>query len=331
MDEDTARWLASHTSDGRSWDRDDLVRLKGSHRIDVVLPARDEEATVGSIVGLIRRELVERVGLVDEVVVVDSGSRDATAVVAAAAGARVVRQDSVLTRMGDVPGKGEALWKALFATGGDLVVFVDADLRDFDPQFVVGLLGPLLTDPQVGFVKALYDRSLSTGERVLPAGGGRVTEMLARPLLGLHWPQLAGFVQPLAGEYAARRSVLEQVPFASGYGVEIGLLIDLVELGGLRSMAQVDLGARVHRNQDDSALGRMAAQVLHTVTRRLEAHGRAVFTHRPGSVLTQFGRVDGSYRALVTDVPVTERPPMLTVPEYLRLRQAAVTPVVRVA
>lgn len=316
MDEDTERWLVSHASDGRSWDRAALARLKGSQRIDVVLPARDEEATVGSIVDLVRRELVEAVGLVDEVVVVDSGSTDATADVAAAAGARVVRQDSVLTRLGDVPGKGEALWKALFATGGDIVVFVDADLREFDPQFVVGLLGPLLTDPAVGFVKALYDRSLSTGERVLPAGGGRVTEMLARPLLGLHWPQLAGFVQPLAGEYAARRSVLEQVPFASGYGVEIGLLIDLVELGGLRSMAQVDLGARLHRNQDDFALGRMAAQIVHTVLLRLETHNRAVLTGRPGSTLTQFRRVGGHYQPYSTEVSVTERPPMSSVPEY---------------
>lgn len=318
MDEHLQHWLTSRTSDGRSWDRTVLARAKGPLRVDVVLPARDEEATVGSIVERIRRELVEQVPLVDEIVVVDSGSSDATAAVASAAGARVVRQDSVLPSLGNVPGKGEALWKSLFATTADVLVFVDADLRDFDPQFVVGLLGPLLTDPGVDFVKGLYDRPLSTVDQVLPAGGGRVTELVARPLLGLHWPELAGFVQPLAGEYAARRRVLEQVPFVSGYGVEIGLLVDLLELVGLDAMAQVDLGARQHRNQDDFALGRMAAQIVHTVLLRLETHNRAVLTDRPGSTLTQFRRVGGTYQPYCTEVSVTERPPMTTVPEYQR-------------
>jgi glucosyl-3-phosphoglycerate synthase len=284
--------------------------------VDVVLPARNEADTVGAIVRTIRRELVEEVPLVDEVVVIDSGSVDATAAEAAAAGARVVSQRDVLPSFGDVPGKGEALWKALYATHGDVVVFVDADLREFDAQFVVGLLGPLLTDPGVGFVKAVYDRPLSLTDRVLPSGGGRVTELVARPLLNLHWPLLAGFVQPLAGEYAARRELLEQVPFASGYGVEIGLLIDLLELAGLDAMAQVDLGRRVHRNQDDAALGRMAAQVLHTVIQRLQAHDRAVFTGPPSPVLTQFQRVDDRYDPLVSDVSVTDRPPMGGLAEY---------------
>jgi glucosyl-3-phosphoglycerate synthase len=316
VDEHVQRWLAGRTSDGRRWDRAELVGAKGLLRVDVVLPARDEEATVGPIVERIRRELVTEVPLVDDVVVIDSGSVDATAAVAAAAGARVVRQDRVLPRLGDVPGKGEALWKSLFATTGDVLVFVDADLRDFDPQFVVGLLGPLLTDPGVDFVKGLYDRPVSTLDHVLPAGGGRVTELVARPLLGLHWPDLAGFVQPLAGEYAARRRVLEQMPFVSGYGVEIGLLIDLLELVGLDAMAQVDLGARLHRNQDDFALGRMAAQIVHTVLLRLETHNRAVLTGRPGSTLTQFRRVGGHYQPYSTEVSVTERPPMSSVPEY---------------
>jgi len=228
----------------------------------------------------------------------------------------VVSQRDVLPAHGDVPGKGEALWKALYATHGDVLVFVDADLREFDAQFVVGLLGPLLTDPAVGFVKGVYDRPLSMTDRVLPAGGGRVTELVARPLLNVHWPLLAGFVQPLAGEYAARRQLLEQVPFASGYGVEIGLLIDLLELAGLDAMAQVDLGRRVHRNQDDAALGRMAAQVLLTVLRRLQAHDRAVFTGLPSTLITQFERVEGRYDAQVSDVSVSDRPPMRDLAEY---------------
>jgi glucosyl-3-phosphoglycerate synthase len=311
-------WLAQRTSLGSSWDRHDLLRARGGSRVDVVLPARDEADTVGAIVRAIRRELVEDVPLVSEVVVVDSGSVDDTAAVAVGAGARVVRQSSVLPELGDVPGKGEALWKALFATHGDVLVFVDADLREFDPQFVVGLLGPLLTDPAVGFVKAVYDRPLSTTDRVLPAGGGRVTELVARPLLNVHWPLLAGFVQPLAGEYAARRALLEQVPFASGYGVEIGLLIDLLELAGLGAMAQVDLGRRVHRNQDDAALGRMATQVLLTVLARLETHDRAVLPSAPGHVLTQFERVGQHYQPQETDVAVTDRPPMGSLPAYQR-------------
>lgn len=318
MDTRAKQWLLTHTSDGRSWDRRQVAAAKGALRVDVVLPARNEAATVGAIVEGIRRELVVDVGLVDDVVVVDSGSVDETARVAAAAGARVVRQDAVLPGTGDVPGKGEALWKSLFATRGDVLVFVDADLREFDPQFVVGLLGPLVTDPGVGLVKAIYDRPLATTDGVLPAGGGRVTELVARPLLGLHWPELAGFVQPLAGEYAARRDLLEQVPFASGYGVEIGLLIDLFELAGLDAMAQVDLGRRVHRNQDDEALGRMGAQVMLTVLDRLETHGKAVLSKEPGRAVTQFRRVDGQYAASTHDVSVTDRPPMATVPEYRR-------------
>lgn len=316
MRADVSDWLSRRTSDGVDWDPADLVRAKGSTRVDVVLPARDEQATVGPIVEAIRRAFVEAVPLVDDLVVVDSGSTDDTARVAAEAGARVVRQGELLPRWGDVPGKGEALWKSLFATTGDVVVFVDADLREFDPRFVSGLLGPLLSDPAVSFVKGFYDRPISTVDRVLPAGGGRVTELVARPLLGAHWPQLSGFVQPLAGEYAARRSVLERVPFVSGYGVEIGLLVDLLELVGLDAMAQVDLGARVHRNSDDVALGRMAAQIIQTVIARLEEHDRAVFTERPATELLQFRRVDGRYSTRVSDIGVTERPPMVSVPEY---------------
>jgi glucosyl-3-phosphoglycerate synthase len=321
MDSRAQQWLSARTSQGTQWRREDLVAAKGPLTIGVVLPARDEAATVGPIVERIRAELVEDLPLVDEVVVVDSGSVDRTAEAAAQAGARVVVQASVLPRLGDVPGKGEALWKSLYVTHCDVLVFVDADLRDFDAQFVVALLGPIITDPQVGFVKAIYDRPLSTTDKVLPAGGGRVTELVARPLLNLHWPELSGFIQPLAGEYAARRRLLEQIAFVSGYGVEIGMLIDLLEVAGLRAMAQVDLGRRVHRNQDDDALGRMAAQVLLTVLSRLHARGRAVFTQPPGSALTQYHRVGGLFTPTTWDVGVTERPPMVTVPEYAqRLR-----------
>lgn len=323
MDIRAQSWFRSHTSSGAAYDRRALAMAKLGTTVSVVLPARNEEATVGAIVERLRAELVRDVQLVDEIVVVDSGSVDGTARAAAAAGARVVRQSDVLPHLGDVPGKGEALWKSQFATTGDLLVFVDADLREFDPQFVVALLGPMIHDTSVGFVKAVYDRPLTTTEGVSAAGGGRVTELVARPLLDLHWPELAGFVQPLAGEYAARRTLLEQLPFCSGYGVEIGLLVDVVELAGLEAMAQVDLGRRLHRNQGDDALGRMAAQVQLTVESRLQSHGKVIFTEPPRSTLTQFMRVDGRYEPVSSQVAVSERPPMLTLAEY-RARLAPV-------
>lgn len=309
-------WFDRRTSGSAQWSRRELACLKGTDRVSVVLPARDEAHTVGAIVSTLRRELVEAVPLVDEVVVIDSGSVDATASEALRAGARVVCQEQALPRWGNVPGKGEALWKALLVTHGDIIVFVDADLRDFDEQFVVGLLGPLLTDPGVGFVKAFYDRPLHDGQKVLPAGGGRVTELVARPLMNLHWPSLAGFVQPLAGEYAARRGLLEQIPFVSGYGVEISMLIDIVEEYGLEVMAQVDLGQRRHRNSSDAALGRMAAQVQLAVLSRLHRHGRALLTGEPDMRLTQFRREGAGFVPHTHDVGVTERPPMIEVPEY---------------
>jgi glucosyl-3-phosphoglycerate synthase len=288
-----------------------LLDRKGEHRISVVLPALDEERTVGAIVTRIRRDLVERCPLVDEVVVMDSGSRDHTIEVATAAGATVVRREDVLPDIPPRAGKGEVLWRSLAATTGDVVVFVDSDLRDFTSTFVTGLLGPLLTDDTVQFVKATYDRPLQTDDGVVPAGGGRVTEIVARPLLALHWPELSGFVQPLSGEYAGRRALLEQLPFASGYGVEMGLLIDTFDRVGLDAMAQVDLSRRKHRNSDLHKLGQMAIEILQVTERRL---GREV---RQPLELTQFARSGADYRVLDTDMTTDERPPMRTVAGYL--------------
>ncbi|MEJ7756590.1 MAG: glucosyl-3-phosphoglycerate synthase [Nocardioidaceae bacterium] len=196
---EVARWFARRTSVSDQWCRKRLVEAKGRTRVSVVLPARNEAPTVGAIVTALRRELMEDLPLIDELVVIDSQSTDATAEVAARAGARVVSQGDALPRMGDVPGKGEALWKSLLVTDGDIVAFIDADLRRFDAQFAVALLGPLLSNRDVGFVKAFYDRPLAAGTTLMPAGGGRVTELVARPLLNEHWPVLAGIIQPLAG------------------------------------------------------------------------------------------------------------------------------------
>jgi glucosyl-3-phosphoglycerate synthase len=227
--------------------------------------------------------------------------------VASAAGARVVHRDDVLPELGSRPGKGEVLWKALHATSGDLVVYLDADLEEFGPHYVTGLLGPLLHDDAVQLVKAFYDRPLLD---VSPVGGGRVTELTARPLLNLHFPELAGVVQPLAGEYAARRSLLERLPFAAGYGVEIGLLIDAGRLCGLDALAQVDLGERRHGHQNTAALGRMATTILHTVTSRVFP---AADVHPE---LTQFHRVDGVVQPFDTPILTADRPPMATLPQY---------------
>ncbi len=234
--------------------------------MSVCLPARNEAATVGQIVTAIRTELVDRVPLVDELVVIDDHSTDATADVAAAAGATVVDARTVLPGHGAGHGKGEALWKSLHVSTGDLVVWCDADIQGFDTRFVTGLLGPLLTDPSVEFTKGFYERTERDG-----IGGGRVTELTARPLLELFFPELTPVVQPLSGEYAGRRSVLEQLPFTVGYGVDLALLIDVARLVGTAAIAQVDLGQRVHRHQTLSQLGPQARAVMQAALARTGA------------------------------------------------------------
>ncbi|MEV0256137.1 glucosyl-3-phosphoglycerate synthase [Streptomyces sp. NPDC050732] len=314
MLEEVERWLSRRSWSVADRPQDRLADAKraGGASVSVVLPALDEEGTVGEIVAEIRRELMEKVPLVDELVVVDSGSTDRTAEVAAAAGAKVVRRDEILPRVPAVPGKGEVLWRSLLVTSGDIVAFVDADLREFSADFVSGIVGPLLTDPDVAFVKAMYDRPLGTA-----AGqGGRVTELMARPLLNMHWPQLAGFVQPLGGEYAARRSLLERLPFPVGYGVELGLLVDALHTVGLDALAQVDVGVRKHRHQDGQALGRMAAAIYRTAQLRL-ARGHLV---RPE--LTQFERGEHGFVPRTYAVDTEERPPMSGIAEYAHRRVA---------
>jgi len=312
-------WAAYRTGNATQWTPGQLARAKKGIRVSVVIPARNEEATVGAIVATIRRHLAENVPLVDEIVVVDSRSTDSTALVARAAGARVVHQDDVTRGLPRMEGKGDALWAGLAASTGDVVAFVDGDLRDFSPHFVTGLLGPLLTDPSVEFVKGFYHRPLVGNAGIETDGGGRVTEIAARPLINLFWPDLAGVVQPLAGEYAGRRRTLKRIPFVSGYGVEIAMLIDLLDLVGLDALAQVDLGERFHRHQGTEALGRMSAQIMVTAWSRLYRRGLVASALPPSTLLTQFRR--GGADALphldreivLTDVGVAERPPLNTV------------------
>jgi glucosyl-3-phosphoglycerate synthase len=301
-------WFAAHTSSIDDWSVEQLRAAKGACRVCVVLPALDEEATVGDIVASIRADLATGHGdLVDDIVVVDSGSIDDTAAVAATSGARVVGLTDVLPQLPPRRGKGEAMWRGVAATDADLVVFVDADLRSFDSRFVVALLGPLLTDPATHFVKAAYDRP-PTDPAAPSNGGGRVTELMARPLISAFWPELSGVLQPLAGEYAARRELLVTLPFRCGYGVDLGLLLDSYRAVVLDCIAQVDLHRRWHRHSDLPSLGRMAAEVMHTALDRLTSEGRLPADLDPATQLLQPDRIEGGVRTRSYDIDTAERP-----------------------
>jgi len=305
-------WFTRRTWQTPEWTVPDLVAAKGGRRVSVVLPALDEQATVGAIVAAIVPLTRGPAPLVDELVVMDSGSTDRTCEFAAAAGARVVLRTDVLAHVEPVPGKGEVLWRALAATTGDVIVYIDSDLVDFDPAFVPSLLGPLLTQRGVHLVKGFYRRPLRVetdeeAERWGDGGGGRVTELVARPLLSAIQPELCGIVQPLGGEYAGTRELLESVPFASGYGVEIGLLLDTHALFGVEAIAQVNLGVRKHRNRSLRQLGVMARQILSVALAR---GGGELASIDSAGALVQFHQVGGEWLPTSTAVGRGERPPM---------------------
>jgi len=303
MEPDLEQWFDRRTWQRPAWTVDDLLAAKRGRRVSVVLPALNEQATVGPIVAAIVPLTTGPNPLVDELLVLDSGSTDDTRAVAAAAGARVVGREQVLPELEPLPGKGEVLWRSLAATTGDLVVFLDSDLVDFDPGFVPALLGPLLTESGVALVKGFYRRPLRLETAELDTGGGRVTELLVRPLLAALCPQLSGIVQPLGGEYAATRELLESVPFAAGYGVEIGLLLDTHARRGLDALAQVNLGVRKHRNRSLLQLGVMARQILAAALHRCGLPDA-------GGAITQFRQLEGEWLPTSQHVEVTERPPM---------------------
>jgi glucosyl-3-phosphoglycerate synthase len=269
--------------------------------ITAVLPAREVADTVGQIVERLRT----LDPLIDQVVVVDANSRDGTAEVAARAGAEVHQEADLLPEFGQVLGKGDAMWRALKVARGELVVYLDSDTRDFSPHFATGMLGPLLCEPEVQFVKAFFRRPyLRADGTEFPADGGRVTELTARPLLSAFYPELAGFVQPLAGEVAARRTLFDRIPFATGYAVETAMLLHARDvLGGTEGMAQVDLDVRLNRHQPLTQLGPMAYEVLRVILERLRTDGRLLDDHAP-----PLQTVDGG----LVQVEVVERPPYAT-------------------
>ncbi|BBZ71369.1 glucosyl-3-phosphoglycerate synthase [Mycobacterium paraseoulense] len=299
-------WLSDRNWNRPSWTVAELEAAKAGRTISVVLPALDEEETIESVVDSIS-PLVD--GLVDELIVLDSGSTDDTEIRAVAAGARVVSREQALPEVPIRPGKGEALWRSLAATSGDIVVFVDSDLINPHPMFVPWLVGPLLTGDGIHLVKSFYRRPLQVGDvggAAGATGGGRVTELVARPLLAALRPELGGILQPLGGEYAATRELLTSVPFAPGYGVEIGLLLDTFDRLGADAIAQVNLGVRAHRNRPLAELGAMSRQVIATLLSRCGVSDSGVG-------LTQFfadGPDGQGYTQHTSPVSLADRPPM---------------------
>ena len=317
VDEGAARWFAAHTSRWTDWPVERLVtdKERAGLRVSVVIPARNEEATVAAVVAGIKRDLVDAQPLVDEVIVIDSLSTDATATKAREAGADVYSVADIVPEHGVHPGKGEALWKSLFVARGDIVVFIDADLTAWGTHFVTGLIGPLVADPNLKLVKGFYDRVLEM-DGGPTTQGGRVTELVARPLLTLQWPQLAAVVQPLAGEWAARRDHMASLSIPVGYGVELASLIDTDARDGLDSIAQVDLGRRAHRHQSVHDLSLMAAELLAVASRRW---GDTASPPEPGTwiELNQYRRDEVEHWAR-RRVPVGERAAASTVAGFVQ-------------
>ena len=317
------RWLATRTfHHGHFAKVEELMRQKEAlgWSLSLCIPTLNEAATIGPLVSRLCSTLRDQVPLLDEIAVIDSGSTDQTLELAAAAGASVYRAADILPEMGRQCGKGENLWKALYQLKGDVLIFLDADITNIHPGFVTGLVGPLLQHPEIGYVKSFYERPVCRhGEECL-LGGGRVTEILIRPLFSLYFPELTGFIQPLAGEYAARRSVLEGVAFPVGYGVETAHLIDLHARRGLGIFAQTDMGQRCHRSRSNPELGRMAFAIHQVVARRLGVCGLRHDTAEGGGLLRQFARPNGRYRQETRTILEPERPPMREVAAYQRQR-----------
>jgi nucleotide-binding universal stress UspA family protein len=318
------RWFAENTFSSTEYD--DLQRLlalkhQQGVRISLGLPTLNEEQTIGDIIGQVQEHLMEKTPLLDEVVLIDSGSQDRTREIAAARGVPVYVHQEILPQYGAFSGKGEALWKSLYVLTGDIVAWCDTDIKNFHPRFVYGVIGPLLRERRLVYCKGFYRRPIQFGEQIQASGGGRVTELTARPLLNLFYPELSGMLQPLSGEYAGRRFALEAVPFFTGYGVETGLLIDLLERHGLNALAQVDLLERIHRNQELIPLSKMAFAITQVVIQRLEQRQRASLlepVNQTMKLITQ--REDGSFHLELREIRDHERPPMLHIPEYRHWR-----------
>jgi glucosyl-3-phosphoglycerate synthase len=318
------KWFAENTFHSREFeDLEALVQLKRSQglTISLCLPALNEERTVGHVIDTVKGALMDRVPLLDEIVLIDSNSSDRTREIARELGVPVYIHQEILPEHGAYRGKGEALWKSLHVLRGDIIAWIDTDITNIDPRFVYGILGPLLREERVQYVKGFYRRPLHVGDQLQAGGGGRVTELVARPMLNLFYPVLSGVVQPLSGEYAGRRAALEKLPFFTGYGVETGLLIDMLNTFGLQAIAQCDLEERIHKNQELAALGKMSFQILQVFVRRLQG--------RYGPMLAEINKTmklvqhdEDRFYLDGQDIEEYERPPMIEVPEYLAARHS---------
>ncbi len=312
-------WLKNNTYHHSDfWDLKKLVREKEKKdlRISLCIPTLNEEKTIGKEIILFRSELVQRYPLLDEVAVIDSGSDDRTREIAESFGAVVYQASEILPELEQRKGKGENLWKAIYQLDGEIIVYIDADIKNIHPRFVYGLVAPLVHRDEIKYTKAFYDRPLAFSGGVRPSGGGRVTEILVRPLFSLFFPDLSAVIQPLSGEYAVRREVLERIPFPIGYGVETAHLIDVYNAYGLESFAQTDLDQRVHRNQPTRDLGKMSFGIMQTFFTRLKDLGRIGDLPYMEHVLRQFQAHERDYQMVDIEIMELERPPMITIPEY---------------
>ncbi|UCF79554.1 MAG: glucosyl-3-phosphoglycerate synthase [Candidatus Eiseniibacteriota bacterium] len=317
------RWLRVRTFHHEQFsDIKRLVELKEEQglTVSVCFPTLNEEKTIGKEVKTIKSELMDRFPLLDEIAVVDSGSTDKTTEVAAREGADVYLASEHLTDLGVWYGKGENLWKSLYLLKGDIIVWVDSDIKNIHPRFVYGLLGPLLTNSDIEYVKAFYERPIKVGRKLAPTGGGRVTELVVRPVFNLLFPQLSGLAQPLSGEYAGRRSILERMPFYSGYGVEVGLLLDIERKVGLRTIAQVDLEVRVHRNQTLDRLRNMSHRILTVLLTKAEEHGKIAILEELNRSMNVITKEEDYYGIRNIKIEGTQRPPMIAVKAYQEAR-----------
>lgn len=311
-------WIDKNTyHHSEFWDLMKLVEAKEKKglKISLCLPTLNEEKTIGKEIIIFKSELMERYPLIDEIAVIDSGSDDNTLEVAKNYGADTYLASDILPNLEQKKGKGENLWKAIYQLEGDIIVYVDADISNIHPRFVYGLVAPLIYRDKVQYVKAFYDRPLAFSGNVRASGGGRVTEILVRPLFSLFFPELTGIIQPLSGEYAVRREVLENIAFPIGYGVETSHLIDVYHKYGLEAFAQTDLDKRVHENKPTQALGKMAFGILQTFIKRAKALG--VFEKAEHeTILRQFQVKENQYEQNLIEIIEEERPPMIEIEEY---------------
>ncbi|MCP4745419.1 MAG: glucosyl-3-phosphoglycerate synthase [Desulfobacteraceae bacterium] len=317
-------WIRTNTFNYHDFgDLAALVDIK--HRkgltISLCLPTLNEEKTIAKEIVIFKSELMSRYPLLDEIVVIDSGSTDKTLEVARSYGADVFKADDILPSLEKYKGKGENLWKALYITQGDIIIYLDADIKNIHHRFVYGLLGPLLITDQIKYTKAFYDRPIASDTgKMRPTGGGRVTELVIRPLFSLFFPELTQIMQPLSGEYAGYREIFEKIPFPIGYGIETSMILDIYNQWGLDVIAQVDLERRIHRNQDTRALGKMSFAILKTFINRISAQGLIDTKGKMFDEMIQYSIVKDHIEPDIANLQGYERPPMIEIPEYQEKR-----------